>query len=64
MIDSSHDFILLLLIGLNFIPARGIAYALIREGNIIYEGGFGHANDTMTKVSETVSLPTIVMPLP
>ncbi|KAG2184338.1 hypothetical protein INT44_009353 [Umbelopsis vinacea] len=33
--------------------AHGIAYALIREGNIIFEGGFGKANDAMTKVSET-----------
>ncbi|KAI8580856.1 hypothetical protein K450DRAFT_299106 [Umbelopsis ramanniana AG] len=37
--------------------ARGIAYALIREGNIIFEGGFGKANDTMTKVSETTQWP-------
>ncbi|KAI9283837.1 beta-lactamase/transpeptidase-like protein [Umbelopsis sp. AD052] len=37
--------------------ARGIAYALIREGNIIFEGGFGKANDAMTKVSETTQWP-------
>ncbi|KAH8548657.1 beta-lactamase/transpeptidase-like protein [Umbelopsis sp. PMI_123] len=32
---------------------HGIAYALVRDGKIIFEGGFGHANDAMTKVSET-----------